>query len=220
MLIEKNSTLVMQGDSITDAGRTRPVGEGNDNLGGGYVQYVAAFLAALYPERKIRVQNTGVSGNTSRQLLERWQEDTLELAPDWVSIMIGANDVWRHNDRPLLSEALVSLDEYKENLTRILELTLPKVQGVVLLSPYYMGQSQDDTMRIQMLEYAQVARELAAEYKLPFGETQALFDEHLQHYHAHSLSWDCIHPNHTGALLIAKSFLNAVNVDWDRMTIR
>ena len=58
------------------------------------------WLGAVYPERMIRVINMGVSGNTTRDLKARWQRDVLDLKPDWLSIMIGANDVWRQYDSP------------------------------------------------------------------------------------------------------------------------
>ena len=55
---------------------------------------VKAFLDAQYPELAIRVVNKGNSGNTVRDLETRWQDDVLDLSPDWVSIMIGVNDYW------------------------------------------------------------------------------------------------------------------------------
>jgi len=69
MKLQKASKLVMIGDSITDAGRTRPVGEGLfDPLGRGYVCMVNAVLGAVYPDRGLRVVNMGCSGNTVRDL--------------------------------------------------------------------------------------------------------------------------------------------------------
>src|SRR5215211_5094424 len=100
--IQPNSKLVMIGDSITDCERARPVGEGLfDALGRGYVSYMDAFLGAVYPERGIRIVNMGISGNTVRDLKGRWETDVLALKPDWVSLMIGINDVWRQFDSPL-----------------------------------------------------------------------------------------------------------------------
>ena len=80
----------------------RPVGEGlhNDPLGHGYVGLVQALLDATYPDRPIRVTNMGISGNTVRNL-DELANDVVDLKPDWLSIMIGINDVWRQFDRPL-----------------------------------------------------------------------------------------------------------------------
>lgn len=217
MLIQKGARLVMQGDSITDAGRARPIAEKNGTYGNGYVQAVAGLLMAAYPELGIRVNNAGISGNNTRDLLGRWDEDTMDLNPDWVSIMIGTNDVWRQFDTPLASESHVMLEEYKENYKRLIELTLPHVKGLVLIAPYYMGQWEDDPFRKRILEYAETVKELARTYKLPFAETQSLFDGYFKYWHPHMMSWDLIHPNHTGSMLIAKAFLNAIEFDWKRM---
>ena len=67
MLLEKNTKLVFIGDSVTDCGRARPVGEGLFGaIGTGYAGYVNALLDATVPKRKIRVVNMGSSGNTVR----------------------------------------------------------------------------------------------------------------------------------------------------------
>jgi lysophospholipase L1-like esterase len=101
MLLAQHSKLVMIGDSVTDCGRARPVGEGLFGaIGTGYVGYIDALLSARYPELGVRVVNVGSSGNTILDLQARWQSDVLDLKPDWLSIMIGINDVWRQFDLP------------------------------------------------------------------------------------------------------------------------
>src|SRR5437868_3690371 len=113
MIIQPNSKLVMIGDSITDCGRTRPIAEAPyDALGNGYVSLVNGLITATNPELRLRILNMGISGNTVRDLKARWQSDVLALEPDWLSILIGINDVWRHFDMPLQSELQVPLDEY------------------------------------------------------------------------------------------------------------
>ena len=66
-----------------------------EGLGDGYVSLLDAFLATHYPERDIGVLNTGIGGNTVIDLEARWEADILDLNPDWLSVMIGINDVWR-----------------------------------------------------------------------------------------------------------------------------
>src|SRR5688572_14408365 len=111
MKLPTNAKLVMIGDSITDCERARPVGEGPSNLGRGYVSYVDALLGAAYPGRGIRNVNMGISGNTVRDLKVRWESDVVALKPDWVSVMIGVNDVWRQFDSPLETEIHVGPEE-------------------------------------------------------------------------------------------------------------
>ncbi len=101
MKIKPGSKLVMIGDSVTDCERARPVGEGLFGaVGKGYVSLVDALLSSTYPAHGIRVINVGSSGDQVRNLLARWQTDVIDKKPDWLSIMIGINDVWRQAGGP------------------------------------------------------------------------------------------------------------------------
>lgn len=74
MEIAAGSRLLLIGDSVTDCGRRRPIGEGSPSaLGDGYASQVAAGLAPRYPARPIRVINMGISGDTVRDLAVRWE---------------------------------------------------------------------------------------------------------------------------------------------------
>src|SRR5262249_46898033 len=153
----------MLGDSITDYSRTRPVGEG-EGLGNGYVSYVDGMLGAVFPDLAIRVVNQAIAGNTVRDLKARWQTDVLDLKPDWVSMMIGANDVWRQFDRPLQKEIHVLPEEYTATLEELVIRTLPVVKGMVLMTPYYIEPNRQDAMRARMDEYSAIVRTVAQKY--------------------------------------------------------
>ena len=105
MIFQDLDRIVFAGDSVTDMGSVNPVGEGlYDNLGHSYVRVIENLLSAVYPEIRIRITNSGISGNTSRDLLARWERDVRQLNPQWVSILIGFNDVWRQFDSRLCGE--------------------------------------------------------------------------------------------------------------------
>ena len=87
-MLKKYARIGITGDSVTDCGRAHPVGCRNTGLGNGYAFFVDTALSALYPEQKIWVDNTGISGNTSKQLLERFDEDVLSRNPDVITVMI------------------------------------------------------------------------------------------------------------------------------------
>lgn len=212
MWIENNTHLVMTGDSISDAGRARPIGqELFDNLGHNYIRYVNAMLGAWAPACNIRVSNTGISGNTSRDLLDRWQTDVLELAPDYVSIMIGANDVWRQFDSPLIHEQHVLPDEYRKNLEKLAEMTLPHVKGLIFMTPFFIEPRRDDPMRAMMDGYGAIVKEVAAKYGARVVDTQAAMDALTAHMPTARVSWDRVHPNATGHCALAKAFLEAMD---------
>lgn len=216
MLIQTGSKLVMVGDSITDTDRTRPIGEGLfDGTGKTYVGMVNSLLGSTYPERKIRVVNMGVSGNTVRDLKTRWQTDVIDLEPAWLSIMIGINDVWRQFDSPSITEQHVYMDEYAQTLTSLVADTQPGLKGLVLMSPYYIEPNRSDAMRATMDQYGQIVRDIARKHRAIFVDIQAAFDEMLKHCHPNALAWDRVHPNITGHMVIARAFLKAVEYSWN-----
>ena len=211
MKITKGSKLVMIGDSITDAGRAQPVGEGlGEAVGRGYVAYVDALLAAAYPELAIRVVNMGLSGNTVRDLKARWQRDVLDLAPDWLSVMIGINDVWRQFDCPRQGEIHVLLEEYEQTYDALLEATRPNLKGLVLMTPYFIEPNKKDPMLAQMDRYGAAVRKLAKKHDAILVDTQAAFDKVLAFCHPMAIAWDRVHPGAVGHMILARAFLRAV----------
>ncbi len=216
MKLNAQSKLLMIGDSVTDCERARPVGEGLfGGIGKGYVMLVDALLGTAYPQKNIRVVNMGVSGNRVRDLKSRWQSDVLDQKPDWVSLLIGINDVWRQFDLPLQKEEHVLPEEYAETLDALVARTLPEVSGLVIMAPFYLEPNRADPMRARMDEYGRIARETAERYGGLFVDTQAAFDRVLQHYYPATLGWDRVHPNAVGHMVIARAFLAAVDFRWE-----
>jgi lysophospholipase L1-like esterase len=217
MKIAKDSSLLMIGDSITDVGRSQPVAEiypwAPNSMGSGYANVVAGMLGAYAPEARVRVINMGTSGNTVRNLAARWDRDVVAMKPDWLSIMIGINDVWRQFDVPFQKESHVPLDEYGATLDELVRRTLPLVKGIVLMTPYFIEPNREDAMRAAMELYADKVRSIAAARGTLFVDTQAAFDRLLAHCHPAYLAWDRIHPNVIGHTAIARAFLDAVGLD-------
>lgn len=214
MLFEKDQTILFIGDSISDYERKRPVGEGLfDAWGKSYVANAAALMSCMYPELGLRIINMGISGNQVRDLDARWQTDVMDHHPDWVSVLIGINDVWRQFDCPAQKEQHVPLDEYEATYEKLIEQTLPHVKGMILMTPYFMEPNKLDPMRARMDEYAAVVRRLAQKHGLVFVDLQAAWDELFRHMHPCNIAWDRIHPNQTGCMYIAKQFLKAVDAD-------
>lgn len=215
MLIEPYTKLLIIGDSITDCERGTPVGEAfQDGLGKGYVSMVNAFLTAAYPERKIRVMNTGLSGNTVLDLSARWERDVLALKPDWLSVMIGINDVWRQFDMPLQPQTHVPLDVYTQTLDTLLAQTRPQLKGLVLMSHYLIEPNRAEPMRAMMDKYGEAMRGLAQKHSAIFVDTQAAFDDVMKSIHPMTLAWDRVHPTQAGHAILARAFLKAINFAW------
>lgn len=219
MQIKNNSKLVMIGDSISDFERARPVGEGLPGmLGKSYIALIDALLRTAYPESRIRVVNMGIGGNTVIDLKNRWGTDLLDLNPDWVSILIGTNDVWRQFDSPLTTDTHVSPGEYEDTLNHLVETTVPKVSGCILMTPFFMEPNREDPMRARMDEYGAIVKKIAEKNHALCVDLQAAFDSYLQYYYSASIAWDRVHPDPVGHMLIARAFLNAIGFDWSRMS--
>ena len=217
MLFEKNDKILFIGDSISDYDRKKPVGEGLFNAWGtSYVAQVGALLGCTYPELNLRVVNMGISGNQSRDLIARWETDVMAQHPDWVSMLIGINDVWRQFDQPQIAESHVPPEEFERNCDALIARTLPHVKGMILMTPYFMEPNRQDPMRARMDEYGAAVKRLASRYGLPCVDLQSGWDRLFAHMHPCNIAWDRIHPNQTGCMYIARQFLQAVGFDWTR----
>lgn len=209
--------IVFAGDSVTDMNSTNPVGEGLfDGLGFGYVRVVSNLLAACYPELTIRVTNSGISGNTSRDLLARYDRDVVALNPDWVSICIGINDVWRQFDSPAIPDGHVLPEEYERNVEEMILRVRGKVKGIFILSPYIMEPNREDMMRARMNEYVAICEKLAKKHGCTFVNLQKLYEDYCKIRHSSYIAWDRIHPNQIGATLMARAFLKECGFDFNR----
>lgn len=216
MKIHRNSKLLMIGDSITDCGRARPIAEAShwDALGNGYVSLVNAFLTATMPQERIRIVNMGVGGNTVRDLAQRWPSDVLDLKPDWLSIMIGTNDVWRQFDTRLQTETHISIAEYIQTLETLIDV-VPNLKGLVLMTPFFIEPNRADPMRAMMDRYGEAVCALAERRNAIFVNTQAAFDAAMTELHPMTLASDRVHPNLTGHMILARAFLNAIEYRWE-----
>ena len=217
MIFDNYDRIVFAGDSVTDMGSVQPVGEGLfDNLGHSYVRVIENFLVACYPELNIRVTNSGTSGNTSRDLLERFDRDVVDLKPNWVSICNGINDVWRQFDTPALTDACVLPDEYEKNLETMILKVKDSVKGIFILSPYYMEPNRNDMMRARMDEYVAICEKLAEKYGCKFVNFQQMYENFFKIRHSSCIAWDRVHPNQMGATLMAREFLKKCDFDFTK----
>lgn len=217
MIFENNDRIVFAGDSVTDMGSVQPVGEGLfDILGRSYVRVVENYLVTGYPELNIRITNSGISGNTSRDLLERFDRDVVSLKPDWVSICIGINDVWRQFDTPAMLDCQVQPDEYEKNVEEMILRVKDTVKGIFILTPYYMEPNREDKMRARMDEYGAICRRLAEKHGCRFVDFQKMYEDFCKIRHSSCIAWDRVHPNQMGATLMAKEFLRQCDFDFTK----
>ncbi len=210
--ISKGSVVLFQGDSITDAARTREkVAKANDQgaLGSGYAWLAAMELLLDNPEYGLKIYNRGVSGHKVYQLAERWEEDTLKLQPNLLSILIGVNDYWH----TLTGGYKGTLEVYTKDFRALVERTLtalPNV-GLVICEPFALRTGAvNDKWFPEFDKYRAAARRVAEEYKATFVPFQLMFDRAIKYAPAEHWAKDGVHPTSAGAALMAHTWLKAV----------
>lgn len=177
--LKEDSVILFQGDSITDAGRTKANPDINSpkSLGTGYAALIAARLLVDNPNKKLKVYNRGISGNKVFQLADRWDADCLLLKPDVLSIMVGVNDFWHTLTNNYQGTITTYKDDYRTLLHRTMD-TLPGLQ-LIIAEPYAVKgvKAVDDKWYPFFNEYQAAAKELAAEFNAVFIPLQAIFDK-------------------------------------------
>ncbi|WP_391573330.1 SGNH/GDSL hydrolase family protein [Cohnella sp.] len=206
-LIKQGDTVLFQGDSITDAGRDRSNGA---DLGRGYALMAAGWFNALFPELGAKFLNRGISGNRVKDLQARWQQDCVDLQPDWVSIYIGINDCWRRYDREDPTSVETFAAGYRDLLERTSQMTKAKI---VMLEPFVLPVPEDRKQWREDLDpKINVVRELAREFGAHLVPLDGLFAQASTK--APSADWapDGVHPSPAGHALIARAWLQAMGV--------
>ncbi len=219
MFLQKNDRLLFLGDSVTDADRCRPEGEGLgifNPWGNGYVSRIAGFLGGIYPELNIRVINKGISGEQTRHLINRFDSDVKDANPSVIVIMIGANDIWRQFDAPDNPGEHVYIDEYTENMKKLVDLSLGVTDRVVIMSPFMIESNKEDAMVKQIYAYTDVCKALAEEKGLPFVNTMSGMEQLLEAHHPYYYSWDRIHPSPMAQAKLMSLFFKAVGIDMNK----
>jgi lysophospholipase L1-like esterase len=152
--------------------------------------------------------NSAISGNTTKMLLDRFDTDVLAYNPDYVFMMIGVNDVWRHFDGSRFTEVLISPKETAENMEKMILKTIATGAKPVIISPYFLDRNHEDPMRKMVDEINVYYKELAAKYNIGYIDVQAKFDEYLKNGSSYILSADRVHPKTVGISLMARYIYN------------
>lgn len=192
-------TIVLTGDSITDAGRDR---SDLQSLGDGY----AALVAAALPDE--RVINTGISGNRVVDLQERWDADVLAHSPTVLSIKVGINDTWRRYDSgdPTAVEPFEA--GYRDLVTRA---QAAGVGRIILIEPFVLPVPDDRwAWREDLDPKIQAVRRVAFDLGTAYVATDGPLAQRaaaLGPGGASALAADGVHPTPAGHRLLADLWL-------------
>ena len=204
--MEKQVIRVMfTGDSITDCQRARPVGDGAGTLGNSYVGTLFCMTWAENPECRARFMNSATSGDTSRQLLARFDDEVLAYNPDYLFIMIGVNDAWRIAELPVNTEVHISSGETAANMEKMILKAREKGAEPIILSAFFMDLDKNEFMRYHVDEINALYKKLAEKYSVGYIDIQSAIDGWISKASSYILSSDRVHPKAIGVSLIART---------------
>ena len=138
LAVKNGEKVAFLGDSITLFG----------NRPDGYVRLVESGLKKA--GCKIVVIPAGVSGSQSRNMLKR-TPGVLAKKPDWLLISCGVNDVGNPKSK-------VNLEEYKKNISAILDMAESAGVKVMLLTPTLYGEDIQGKYNQKLIGYADFLR--------------------------------------------------------------
>ena len=207
--LTKGSRVLFLGASITDMKWGRNERDRNHYLGHSYVYLIASRLGVDMPEAQLEFFNRGISGHKVSDVKARWQKDAIDMNPDLLSILIGANDVSRGG----------TLEQWESDYRFILDASRKaKVDlTLVLLDPFVLpsGRLKNELARKKwpgkVDKYDAIVPQLAKDYDAIHVKTQEVFDAAAEVVSPEHWIWDGVHPLPQGHELIARNWLQEVS---------
>jgi len=204
-------TFLFQGDSITDGNRSRDL-DWNHVLGHGFAYLIASRLWYDHTDKGFHFFNRGVSGNKITDMAQRWQDDTIAIKPDLLSILIGVNDVQSAINGNKEATVLSFQNDYRALLSQTKQ-QLPNTQFVIC-EPFLLpvGRVKDnwDAFQKEITGRQEVAMLMAAEFNAVYLPLQDIFNAALKRAPADYWIWDGIHPMPAGHEMIAREWVKQV----------
>lgn len=201
--LKPGQTVVAIGDSIT--------AYGNFN---GYLTMWDTFLAQHCPDLDIpKIINAGIGGQTSEDLVARFQSDVVDKKPDLVTISVGINDVW---SRLGASHDEAVLAAYKQNVTTMVDMAQAAGIEVILLSPTIIVEDVDSDGNRRLAMYVEAEKQIAQAKNCAVVDLHRMFLTALQKKpsgeEATWLTTDGVHMKPLGYAIMAIGLLRGMGV--------
>ncbi|MCX6997790.1 MAG: SGNH/GDSL hydrolase family protein [Kiritimatiellaeota bacterium] len=203
VLVKDGQKIAFLGDSITQAGAQTPQG---------YVRLVISGLEAIGV--KATAIPAGISGHKSNQMLARLEKDVLSKKPDWMTLSCGVNDVWHGANG-------VPLDQYKENITKIVEQCQAAGVKVMVLTATMIKEDQANALNQKLTAYNEFLRTLAKEKGCPLADLNADMQAAIAKVgpakKGNVLTGDGVHMNPAGNRMMATGVLKAFGLSAEQL---
>jgi lysophospholipase L1-like esterase len=198
--VKDGEKIAFLGDSITQGGMGPT----------GYVTLVIQGLKANGVNAT--AIGAGISGHKSNDMLARVQRDVIDKKPDWMTLSCGVNDVW-HGAKG------VPLDQYKQNITQIVEKVQAAGIKVMILTATMITENPEEPNNQKLAAYNEFLRELAKEKKCLLGELNGAMQKELDarekagQKRGRLLTGDGVHMNPFGNVMMATGVLRGFGLD-------
>jgi lysophospholipase L1-like esterase len=208
-------TVCFIGDSITH--------------GGAYQSFIYLFYTTRFPDRRIRVYNCGISGDTAAGALKRLDWDVLAHRPTVATLMFGMNDVNRGLYAPgregeeVAEQRAGAIRYHVDNMKAMAERLRDAGCRLIFITPSIYDQTaaieaeNDVGVDDALARCAEAVRRMAPDYDASVVDLHPLMlgvNASLQERDpsATIVGRDRIHPGDVGHMVMAYAFLRAQGV--------
>lgn len=199
--------IVFLGDSITDAGRK----ESPNQLGYGYVNIFSEQLNKQ--NQQLNIINKGVDGQFTEQIAQSLHPECIFLHPDYVSILVGINDIGLlvASDVSEQEKLYMLEDSIRAYHEMLFDLSRETTAKIITLEPFIFPKDGAFEEWIPwQKKMSKNIRKLARNYGASFVPLQEPLEQKIEELGYDAITTDGMHLTSTGhkilAALVKESF--------------
>ena len=222
--VKSGDKMAFMGDSITAGGA-------------GVDGYITLVIDAFKKEGLDVISiPAGKSGHKSNDMLGRLDNDVISKSPQWMLLSCGVNDVWHFQLRLGKNTFTgVPLEDYKKNITAIIEKAQSANIKVMILTSTMIGEDPERELNKNMIPYNDFLRQIAKEKKCLLADLNVDMQEAIKKIPdekgpakmfgergykrdiKNKLTSDGCHMNKLGNIMMAKGILKAFGLSEDKI---
>lgn len=199
--------IVFLGDSITDAGRK----DSPNQLGYGYVNIFSEQLNKQ--NQQLNIINKGVDGQFTEQIAQSLHSECIFLHPDYVSILVGINDIGLlvASDVSEQEKLYMLEDSIRAYHEMLFDLSRETTAKIITLEPFIFPKDGAFEEWIPwQKKMSKNIRKLARNYGASFVPLQEPLEQKIEELGYDAITTDGMHLTSTGheilAALVKESF--------------
>lgn len=199
--------IVFLGDSITDAGRK----DSPNQLGYGYVNIFSEQLNKQ--NQQLNIINKGVDGQFTEQIAQSLHPECIFLHPDYVSILVGINDIGLlvASDVSEQEKLYMLEDSIRAYHEMLFDLSRETTAKIITLEPFIFPKDGAFEEWIPwQKKMSKNIRKLARNYGASFVPLQEPLEQKIEELGYDAITTDGMHLTSTGheilAALVKESF--------------